>query len=488
MPLRLAGLIALAVTAALLISVMRARNRNNDTAPPGDELLQERAVSTATPKSRAQVPRLLGAEAPAAAVRLGYLHGRVLGAPETTAPFEELEVDASDGRRRFPANVHGDGTFELHLPPAILTVTARLNGLVGAVKGVEVVAGADREVVITLGEGASIRGTVRWGGPRGGSVSVTATSPHHAEDVTDTVDESGRFELTGLVPQVGYQLMAEGEQLRPVIVPGLVPPLEGVELLLQPVSVLRGAIGPDRNGDCPVHEIEVRPENAPQDEIETHEVDHRCRFEADLPHPPGTRLRVEAANPGWHLTAAVQVPAHGDPPEICLNPPCGGRVTERGAIEAVVEGHAIGWLQVTVRARRLRAHLGCATREGGSCVVEDVPAGKPVVVSARTRGCGELPNREVLLHPGRRIRVVFPCRPLRDVIAILRGGAPDPAELFVRCGEREHTATGRKVITLLCPRDAERLEYRTGPETSWRSVRFPPGPAEETALVELRLP
>ena len=96
--------------------------------------------------------------------------------------------------------------------PATLTLTARLNGRVGMVAGVRLVAGADRQVTITLGPSASIRGKVRWRASRDSndaheSIEVNAHAAGLPDEGADMKDD-GEFAVNDLIPGMTYDLTA----------------------------------------------------------------------------------------------------------------------------------------------------------------------------------------------------------------------------------------------------------------------------------------
>ncbi len=477
MPLRLLALIATALALALLIAAVRARPRDTHTGTPVAKVDPALRAEEPARDTRHPLPRLAPLAAPPATDLLAHIHGRVILPPEIS---ETPEVEAADGERRMVADVQSDGTFDLRLAPARLTLTARVGELVGVVEGVEATAGADREVTIALVPAASIAGSVRWHGEHiSARVVASATGRPDSSDETNTQD---RFEVSGLFPGVRYQLTVEADEARTVTL-SVLAPASGIEIVLEPAPILRGAIGPDRRGGCPVDEIELKADGA--SDAESYRIDRRCHFEVPLAFPSGTRLRVEARSPGWHLTAAIDVPAHGDPPELCLNPPCRPVTVERAEVEVVVEGGHLEPMGARIDGAGWRGTGRCTG--DGACVVEDLPVGQSLRVRAHARACGLLEPQQILTRARERMRVTFPCRRLRDVIGIVRGGTPN-LQVFVRCGDHQQVITGRRTFTLLCPTDVPHLEYRPATELTWRSVLLPGGPVDDTALVEVELP
>jgi hypothetical protein len=383
------------------------------------------------------------------------------------------------------------GTFELHVPPTTLRLTARAGGHVGVVMGVAVVADSDRQVTITLGPAAVIRGTVRWGVDTGkdlGVATVHARAAAISSSVEAVVEDDGSFTLDGLVPGVSYDLRASHDDARPATLTGVRAPAQGVALTLERLPVLRGAVGLDRHGDCPVRRVsldEGLPGEDDDDDGGSHRVDRRCRFEAPLRGAPGTRVRVTATGPGWQLASTVEIPALGDPAELCLNPPCGQReVRVPGRIRVLMPGAAARSFTAWARTE---AHAQASCRHTNDCILE-VPAGKPATVGVDARGCDTGDSQAATVRSGELVTLTFPCRQLRDVLGVVRGGDSGPGRITIRCGDRERAVSNSGTFTLLCPTDAAGLDVRTHPGGDWRTVPFPPGPSHETALVEVRLP
>lgn len=117
-----------------------------------------------------------------------------------------------------------------------------------------------------------------------------------------------------------------------------------------------------------------------------------------------------------------------------------------------------------------------------------MPPSKPTTVRVHAPGCDTGDAQTVTVRSGELATLTFACPQLRDVLGVIRGGDGRPGTFTVRCGDRQRAVSNAGTFGLLCPADATGLDVQTRPDGDWRTVPFPPGPAHETALVEVRLP
>ena len=63
------------------------------------------------------------------------------------------------------------------------------------------------------------------------------------------------------------------------------------------------------------------PVKGGEEQLLTADFDHNCRFMVEN-LPDGDSVHLRAIGTGWHFEVDLPVPAHGDPPFLCLRPTC----------------------------------------------------------------------------------------------------------------------------------------------------------------------
>jgi hypothetical protein len=275
------------------------------------------------------------------------LHGRVRlagvrsdripkeGGDDGMVALANIQIVATDGIRNLRARASRDGRFAFHLPPGVYTLSASTGPWAAIRTDVAARSGVDREIDLELAMGAMISGRLRttaesviWLSARAAGAPLTA--PALVE--VSLVDEA-EFTLRGLVPERRYDLIFEGEGIRTIRLPDVMAPTAGLNVTVEALPILRGAIGVAPGETCPIEEVVLRaapgapatertsglPAGGESDDGQA--PDGACAFE--LPVPDGvTHVTVVATGNGWHLEAPLDIPVSGDPPPVCLNPPC----------------------------------------------------------------------------------------------------------------------------------------------------------------------
>ena len=310
-----------------------ASRRVHPPAPPPAPAGADEARAPRRSSSRADFD-VYGPAAPPRLRRpaaLAHLRGQVRPPPGRPHAFDDLEVIADDGARRLAATSNDRGEFELHLPARPFTLVARAGSLVGSAK-VRPTAGAVTETIIELGETVSIEGVVHAPAQAFEDLVVVATEVGSATGPLDQPSApEGTFAIDGLIPGVRYEVTVRAAGFRAVTLRDVEAPATGLEVTLTASPVLHGAIGFPTGAPCPFEVVEVRAADRPPPDDDddadadsggdTVAVDEDCRFQVDdLPEAPD--LEVRATGPGWHAEERITVPAEGDPPFLCLNPPC----------------------------------------------------------------------------------------------------------------------------------------------------------------------
>jgi hypothetical protein len=124
---------------------------------------------------------------------------------------------------------------------------------------------------------------------------------------------------------VAYDLtfMAEGRR-RDLVMRGVVAPTDRVLAVMEASISLSGSFGLAPGEDCPMATIAIDTPKEPDER--TADFADDCSFHLEnLPSVGSIRLR--ASGEGWHFDVPVALPEHGDPPFLCLRPPCRERRT-----------------------------------------------------------------------------------------------------------------------------------------------------------------
>lgn len=320
----------------------------------------------------------------------------------------DIAVVADDGVRSLTATADKEGKYAFHLPPGLYTLSAAAGPWVTIRTDVIARGGTDREVDLQLAMGATISGQLR--GATDDQVSISAR-PTGAGPVTrdaprGTIDDDRKFMLRGLIPGHRYDLTVIGEGLRTVKLADVMAPAAGLDVRIEPRATIRGAIGFRPGDSCPIDQVVLRAAaretagaatnqvRAP-DEAEAEDIpDGACAFELSVPDDV-THATVVATGDGWHLEEPVDIPSTGDPPPVCLNPPCANPSDVAADVVVEVGGPGrIGGMLVCLTPSEPRLGATCITNEGGRYVFERRPIGATLIVRSEGGPC--LPNQRTI--------------------------------------------------------------------------------------------
>jgi hypothetical protein len=130
--------------------------------------------------------------------------------------------------------------------------------------------------------------------------------------------------LNGLFPGMTCDLTITVVGKRQLVLRDLVAPASHVVAIVEPPLTLTGGFGLRPGQDGPMQTIDA--ETPTGETINEVTFDDDCTFELELLLPPLENLRLRASGEGWSFDALVPLPEHGNPPFLCLHPPCpGGR-------------------------------------------------------------------------------------------------------------------------------------------------------------------
>jgi hypothetical protein len=303
-------------------------------AEPEEEAPLPASNVVAPPVRRAE-PKPVKTPKPSGPLVMAKIHGRIVGRVSGDFSTAELELTIADGKRTYDPRTENDGRFEINLPPGTYALTASAGHDVAAAQVDDLAENEDREVTLVLAAGLTIEGQVECDGPCPG-VSVAADMQRsHARVSNCESTGDGQFTLDGLAPGQRYDVVFETPSRRRLVVSGIAAPKRGLLAILEPSPTLSGGFGIARGEECPMETLEIEPKDEGSDE---HQFDRNCQFSIDdLPDLDHVHLR--ATGKGWHFEVEVPLPAHGDPPFLCLRPPC----SEPGpptTLEVAVSGSA----------------------------------------------------------------------------------------------------------------------------------------------------
>jgi hypothetical protein len=486
---------AASIVALLLGARVLAGRRAHPVMPvPPDE---PAPVAAATPHlSTRTAPSALRTHA-RRAQGLAHVRGRVVGPTGQldAKSAKNLEVDASDGKNSYDALVSPDGTFELHLPARHYTLDAAGGGLVGEAE-LEAEPDAHQAVTITLTPPVSIEGTLHL--PAGASagdvqVRVFRAGTKLAANSTGGADE-GRFFALGLVSGVAYDLTIEAEGLRPARLRAVTAPASGLVATLAPGPVLRGAIGFGPDGTCPLEELTldydgkgIPSDDQPEDDLSTDlhvDVDRNCTFAFEhLPDVP--EVTLSGSNQGWHVEERVAIPPEGDPPPVCLNPPCRDLppVGPTKLRVRLLDAPAETTFQATIELDN--GGMICRSAHDQTCTLSVSTHAKEVELAVSSTECATA-RQSIQLHPGDN-EAAIPCRRTRLVQGTVR--ASDGAlarNAMIRCGDDGGwTIPTSYVFHLRCPADQTEIIYQSGRHGQTHRAPLAPGP--DPVLLDLTL-
>jgi hypothetical protein len=491
-------ILALALVLVVLVGwTIRMATHRTKRAPPIEP--QEADEEPVTPRRTVPPERWsLGPSSSRERAGVAHITGRATPPKnDEDGDLSDLAVVADDGARTFKARVSDGGRFAFHLPPGRYTLTASTGELVGAVFDVAVRGGAEREVDIPLGPGAKISGVLR--APAHADISVKAVVAGGAgEAEAADANSDGTFEVVGLVPGRRYDLTFTGPKVRTATLRGVLAPAENQELALDPLAVVRGAVGFPRGERCPIDVVRLETAAAPARAAGDDDEDGDdglamhpgadCRFELAVPENVSAAT-VVARGEGWFLEQQIDIPARGDPDPLCMNPPCRDDPTEgMAALRVSLEGlpdDAPVTAQVTFLDGEGSGGMSSCGSSGGDCRLEQLPVGKPLKVSAYGDDC-RAEDRTVTLPAG-ETSLRLASRRQRRVEGVVRlGDGALPDGVTVRCaGGGTRALHHSRLFALSCATDDANLEFQTAHGGPWQSVAIPV--AEDPAFVEIGL-
>jgi hypothetical protein len=484
------GSVALAAAVVVLtgLEALRVHHPYLSATPPATA---EPAVVYADEAPRLGVARPLAAE-PAAtpparrqgALAMARIHGRVVG---DKAALDELALEVADATRAYEPRLDDDGFFEIHLPPGSYTLSATSRSLVAVADVAGLADEDDREVTLVLVPGAAIAGRVEGCDGPCSDVQVALHSRGARDEEAGTEsDNDGRFNLSGLVPGNRYDLDFRREGMRRLTVRDVPAPGAGLVVKLAPSASLAGAFGLAPGEKCPMDTVTLTEPGSPDDRTEGI-FDPHCRFEFD-PLPDGDTVHLSANGTGWHFEVDVSVPAQGDPPLLCLHPPCREPEPEaKSSLTVTLQGVPSNTAYFTVEQprNRVRSSSGCR-RTGGTCVLEDLDPAPEATVEITAPGCEERAMKVSLL-PGNNY-LTYTCERTRDLQAVIRsaGGHTPVTDAAVRCSSAHpEVAAMGFVFHLRCPARLGAIEYRLGEAGPWRTAPVPSGDGAGLSFVDI---
>lgn len=457
------GLVLVGILAVLLAGIVKVATRQRGApvtapataaAPRDDDERGARAMDeivSAPARPRASGPRPAlpvvdrrGSERASIAI----LHGRVRGV--ATDPDDDaggpssVEVVATDGARTVTARAKRDGRFSFHLPPGSYTLRASTGPWVAIRTDVVARGGVDREVDLELTVGATISGHLRRRAD--GDVDLVATSVGSGS--TDAgggeaeVDDD-TFTVRGLVPGKRYDLTFTGESARTVRLRGVMAPAEGLEVAIERRATIRGAIGFALEDGCAIDEVRLVAASADRgtsfpgpgsrdrlalgrtsdsdpdaDGDGSMETDHpavpdgACTFELAVPDAI-TIATVVATGGGWHLEESVAIPTSGDPPALCLNPPCANPEDVTADVVVDLDGpDGVAGLVASLSSAELGSEEVCLPESNGQCVFKRRRIGSILDVRAQGQWCVS-DDRRITVKRGTNVIELSCSRPLR---------------------------------------------------------------------------
>ena len=484
---RLAVSVATASVVMTGIEAWRTRHPRVATPPSAtDEPITEPTSS---------VPRLGQSQAAAAepsparlrvgsgAFAMARICGRVIG---SRADLENLEIKIEDEVRAYQPRIDDDGTFEINLPVGSYTITAFAGDRIALVEVAGLEADEARQVVLALSEGVAIRGRVLGcAGPcEDVTVHVEGPGTLHEGDSVDT-DEHGDFAAKGLIPGRGYDLTFEARGRRRLLMRGVAAPRQGLVVTLAPAASLKGGFGVAPGEECPMESAAL--DSGEDEEDRRTEFDRACRFHFDdLRHDDHVHLSADGE--GWHFELDVPIPAQGDPPFLCLHPPCREPEPEvESSLEVLLDGprHRPLFVRATILADRASASAACESGNG-PCIVEGLRPSPDVKVFVHSPGC-EPTTYTMNIGPGKNY-LTSTCEGVREIQGVLRGtlGKDVVDHSFVRCSSQHppRRVSGR-FFDLQCPERLANIEYLLGESDTWQSAAITSEGDDSDGYVEI---
>jgi len=449
-----------------------------DTPVPAPRLVVASAA-TAEP-ARPRAPRA------SSLLVMARVHGRVVG--KAGGPGEVV-LKIGDRARLYEPKVDPDGTFEMNLPPGSYRILATSGSQVAAGDVEDLAEEEDREVTLLLAEGGTIAGRVEGCGRSCTDVAIRAEVPGTRLVASSAQgDERGAFAVESLVAGRSYDLVFEAVGRRRLVMHGISAPREGLVAAFQPAPTLTGGFGLEPGQDCPMERVELEVAGEEGGVLQSG-FDRACRFRVEgLPDAESVHLR--ASGRGWHFALDVPLPAHGDPPFLCLHPSCRDSAPEPTAsLEIVYSGGSPREMAVEAEYPELGGFVGtsCAP-SAGRCVLEELRSGTGLTVHVRAAGC-EAKQITTTLLPGANA-VNFTCEGVRPIRGLFRASLERSAGIRaqVRCSNDRPSRPARGLLFWLqCPERQSTIEYQLAPDGPWRTAALAPGGPGPAGVVEIEV-
>jgi hypothetical protein len=277
---------------------------------------------------------------------------------------------------------------------------------------------------------AVIRGHAR--GPDGVAITVRASpagaTPARRQDRVRRIRVvDGAFEIPGLVLGRAYDLTFEGLNLRQTTLRSVTAPADDVEASLDPLPILRGAVGFPPGGACAYDQVALRADGTESDDVVALALDATCQFELTVSDGL-TRMILVATGNGPRLEMPLAIPPVGDPAPVCLNPPCQADPlagTARLRIAFLGADHTDLSATLTFAGGDRSSSYTCFTN-GEHCELETLPINQLFNLSAEATDCATT-TRTITLHAGDN-DISLPCE---IGLGALGAGVPNevPAEV-----------------------------------------------------------
>lgn len=405
---------------------------------------------------------------PLGTIAMARIHGRVVG----PGALDDLNIEVEATARAYQPRIEDDGRFQINLPPGSYAVIARAGDLVAFAEAPGLVEAEDRELVLVLDKGVSITGQVDGchGPCAGADVAVSGPGARHEESIE--TDQHGEFSIDRLIPGRVYDLDFRLRGKRHLVMNAITAPRKGLGATLEDAVVLSGGFGVAPGAKCPMRTIELEAATGDLEITRNNPFDRACRFRFDGLADVAL-VHLTADGEGWHFEVDVPLPEHGDPPFLCLRPPCREPEPDVPAdLEVRIDSETDG--PVHVRAalpddERART-LGCQSR-AKPCVLENLRAGQDVKVEVHARSC-EARSYQIALHAGRNL-LTFTCARRRPISGIVRGENADDGA-WVRCSADAPVQPTGRTFFLECSDRLETIEYQLVENGPWQTAAVSP--------------
>jgi hypothetical protein len=415
---------------------------------------------------------------------MARIHGRVVG---SAAALEDLTIEVEDLARTYEPRIDDGGVFEINLPVGSYSIVASSGDQVALAEVKGLAADESREVVLVLAEGVSIAGRVEGCDKACAGVTVYVHVPSTGQQAGVTeCDKQGGFAVEGLVPGRNYEITFRAAGKRHLVLRDVAAPRQGLVVILEPAASLSGGFGLVPGQKCPMESVTLGTAGE-GDIMDNARFDRACRFRfQDL--PDAESVHVSAEGKGWHFEIDVPVPAHGDPPFLCLHPTCREPEPEiKASLEVAVQGnpgHGV-YVRAAIPDDERTEVTGCESSTN-PCVVENLRPSQGVRVDVHATAC-ESRSYTLDIHPGTNY-LTSPCEGIREIQGVIHGGTGRgrPADARVRCSSNhpERPVNGF-LFDLRCPERLPTIEYRFGEDGPWRSAPIAPGDADGVSFVEI---